>query len=129
MTSGVLVDTHILLWMRTAPEILTPGELRAIDSARIRYVSAVTLWEFGILIDLGRIEANERLLEVPEGYDLLPISPAHCQTFAGLPRHHRDPFDRMLIAQAQSERVPLLTRDRAMMAYGEHAMILRYPEP
>ena len=54
---------------------------------------------------------------------------AHAEQVRALPAIHRDPFDRMLIAQAQSERVPLLTRDRAMMAYGEHAMILRYPEP
>jgi PIN domain nuclease of toxin-antitoxin system len=128
VTAGLLVDTHILLWARTEPEILRPGELRAIESAQVRYVSAVTLWEFGILIGLGRIEANERLLDVPQGYDLLPISPAHCTTFSKLPRHHRDPFDRMLIAQAQSEQVSLLTRDRAMTAYREHATILRFPE-
>lgn len=129
MRSAVLVDTHILLWLRTDPEVLTPGELHTIDAAQIRYVSAITLWEFAILIGLGRIEANERLLEVPEGYELLPIAPAHCKVFASLPRHHRDPFDRMLIAQAQSEQVPLLTRDRAVAAYHEHAAILRYPEP
>ena len=77
---------------------------------------------------LGRIEANMRLLDVSEGYELLPISPTHCRAFAGLPMHHRDPFDRMLIAQAQSEHVPLLTRDRAMMAYSEQATILRFPD-
>jgi PIN domain nuclease of toxin-antitoxin system len=128
VTSGILVDTHILLWIRTEPEILRAGELRTIESAQIRYVSCVTLWEFGILIGLGRVEANERLLDVPEGYDLLPISPAHCKAFAELPRHHRDPFDRMLIAQAQSEHIPLLTRDRAMTAYRNEATILRFPE-
>ena len=128
MTSGLLVDTHILLWARTDPEILRSGELQAIESAQVRYVSAVTLWEFGILIGLGRIEANERLLEVPEGYELLPISPHHCKTFAKLPRHHRDPFDRMLIAQAHSEHLSLLTRDRAMTAYSEQATILSFPE-
>jgi PIN domain nuclease of toxin-antitoxin system len=127
VTLGLLVDTHILLWTRTEPEILRSAELRAIESAQVRYVSAVTLWEFGILIGLGRIEADERLLEVPEGYDLLPVSPTHCKAFAKLPRHHRDPFDRMLIAQAQSEQVPLLTRDRAMAAYSEQATILRFP--
>ena len=128
MTTALLVDTHILLWARTEPEILRAGELRAIQTAEARFVSAVTLWEFGILIGLGRIEANERLLDVPEGYDLLPISPAHCRMVARLPRLHRDPFDRMLIAQAQSEGVTLLTRDRTMLAYSEHAMILRCPE-
>lgn len=129
MTSSLLLDTHILLWSRTEPETLRAGERRVIEDAQIRYVSCVTLWEFGILIGLGRIEANERLLEVPEGYELLPVSPQHCKAFAKLPRHHRDPFDRMLVAQAQSEHVPLLTRDRAMTAYGAYATILRLPEP
>ncbi len=77
---------------------------------------------------LGRIEANMGLLEVPTGYDLLPISREHCKALLELSRHHRDPFDRMLIAQAQSEHIPLLTRDRAMTAYGDEATILRFPE-
>jgi PIN domain nuclease of toxin-antitoxin system len=129
VTSGVLVDTHIFLWLRTRPEELTPGELQTIDAAQVCYVSAVSLWELAILIGLGRIEANVRLLDVPEGYELLSISLMHCRAVAKLPRHHRDPFDRMLVAQAQSENVPLLTRDRAVAAYQEHAAILRYPEP
>ena len=76
----------------------------------------------------GRIETNPSLLEVPSGFDLLPISPSHCKTLLRLPMHHRDPFDRMLIAQAQTERVALLTRDREIAAYGKHATILRFPE-
>jgi PIN domain nuclease of toxin-antitoxin system len=129
MTSGVLVDTHIVLWSRTEPEELTDGERRVIDAAPVRYVSCVTLWEFGILIGLGRIEAREGLFAVPEGYELLPISAAHCRSVSRLPRHHRDPFDRMLVAQAQTEQVALLTRDRAMLGYADHATILRFPEP
>ena len=127
--SSLLVDTHILLWSRTEPETLTAGERRALDSAQRRYVSCVTLWEFGILIGLGRIEANMRLLDVPEGYELLQITPAHCGAYAELPLHHRDPFDRMLVAQAQTERLSLLTRDRDIAAYIEQATILRFPEP
>ena len=128
MTSGVLVDTHILLWLRTTPEALTSGERHAVDTAQVRHVSAVTLWEFAILIGLGRIEANARLLEVPEGYELLPIAPAHCKVLARLPRRHRDPFDRMLVAQAQAEGLSLLTRDRALIAYSGDATIVRFPE-
>ena len=128
MISGLLVDTHILLWLRTEPEVLTVGERRTIEGAQRRYVSAATLWEFAILIGLGRIEPREGLLEVPDGYELLPITPAHCKAVAKLPRHHRDPFDRMLVAQAQAEHVPLLTRDRRVSAYREQATILRFPE-
>jgi len=128
VTSGLLLDTHILLWSRTKPEMLTAGEVRIIEAAHVRYVSCVTLWELAILMGLRRIEANERVLEVPEGYDLLNVAPIHCKAVARLPQHHRDPFDRMLIAQAQSEDVALLTRDTAMTAYASHATIIRYPE-
>lgn len=129
MNGGLLIDTHILLWARTEPEKLTAGERNTLISAPLRYVSAVCLWEFAILMGLGRIEANAGLLEVPTGYDLLPISHEHCKALLELSRHHRDPFDRMLIAQARSERIPLLSRDRRIAAYGDEATILRYPEP
>jgi len=116
--ASLLVDTHILLWSRTEPETLTAGERRALDSAQRRYVSCVTLWEFGILIGLGRIEANMRLLDVPEGYDLLQITPAHCGAYAELPLHHRDPFDRMLVAQARVEGLSIVSADPALAQYG-----------
>jgi PIN domain nuclease of toxin-antitoxin system len=128
VTSGILIDTHIALWIRSEPEKLTAGELRTMEEAGIRYISSVTLWEFAILMGLGRIEANQHLFDVPGGYDLLPVSADHCKNLAKLPRHHRDPFDRMLVAQAQSEHVPLLTRDQALTAYRAQATILRNPE-
>jgi PIN domain nuclease of toxin-antitoxin system len=129
VNGGLLIDTHILLWARTEPEKLTVGETNALMSAQLRYVSAVCLWEFAILMGLGRIEANTGLLEVPSGFDLLPISHEHCRALLELSRHLRDPFDRMLVAQARSERIPLLTRDRRIAAYSDEATILRFPEP
>lgn len=129
MNGGLLLDTHILLWARTAPERLTAGERKSLASAGLRYLSAVCLWEFAILMGRGRIEADSRLLEVPAGYDLLPVMPDHCKALLELSVHHRDPFDRMLIAQARSERVALLTRDRKIADYSSEATILRFPEP
>ena len=76
---------------------------------------------------LGRgrvLGGNDQLLSVPQGLNWLPVKPAHCKALAGLPRLHGDPFDRMLIAQAQSEQVALLTRDRAMRHYHAHATFL-----
>lgn len=118
MIAALLVDTHLVLWARLAPERLTIGERRVLDDARSRYVSAASLWEIAILMTLDRIARDERLLTVPDGFDLLPVLPDHCKALVALPRRHRDPFDRMLIAQARAERLARLARDRAIGAYG-----------
>jgi len=116
--AALLVDTPLVLWARIAPERLSGGERRALDDARSCYVSAVSLWEIAILMALGRIAHDQRLLAVPDGFELLPILPDHCKALIALPKQHHDPFDRMLIAQARAERLLLLTRDRAIIAYG-----------
>ena len=126
--TAVLVDTHFILWLRVAPRELRPGERTALDNATLRYVSIVSLWEVAIMQTIGRLRRDPAFLETPAGFDLLPVDSEHCKAYAALPMHHRDPFDRMLVAQAQTERVPLLTRDRHIAAYAEHAMILRFPE-
>jgi PIN domain nuclease of toxin-antitoxin system len=116
--AALLVDTHLVLWARIAPERLTIKERDALDTARSCYMSAVSLWEIAILMALDRIPLDPRLLAIPDGFELLPVLPDHCKALVALPRLHRDPFDRMLIAQARSERLTLLTRDRAIIAYG-----------
>jgi PIN domain nuclease of toxin-antitoxin system len=116
--AALLVDTHLVLWARVAPERLTADERRALDGARSCYMSAVSLWEIAILMALDRVAQDPRLLMVPDGFDLLPVLPDHCKELVALPLRHRDPFDRMLIAQARAERLALLTRDRAIIAYG-----------
>lgn len=128
VTSPILVDTHFILWLRVDPRQLTRGERAILDNAPLRHVSIVSLWEIAIMLTVGRIRPDDHLLETPVGFDLLPVRAEHCRAYASLPMHHRDPFDRMLIAQAQSEHIPLLTRDRAMTAYRKEATILRLPE-
>jgi PIN domain nuclease of toxin-antitoxin system len=118
LTAAVLVDTPVLLWVRIAPERLSGRERRALDTARWRYVSAVTLWEIAILMSLDRVARDQRLFDIPDGFDLLPIRPEHCAALITLPKLHRDPFDRMLIAQARAEDMPLLTRDKNITDYG-----------
>ena len=93
MIAAILVDTHLVLWARIAPERLTTGERRALDDARSCYISAVSLWEIAILMALDRIAQDERLLMVPDGFDLLPVLSDHCKVLVALPRLHRDPFD------------------------------------
>lgn len=125
MPSGaILVDTHYVIWQRTKPRSLTTAERDILDNAVIRYVSIVSIWEIAMLQGLGRVPVDPRLLEVPPGFDVLPVRVSHCRAYAGLPLHHRDPFDRMLVAQAQSENLTLVTRDRPMQAYRQSVTIL-----
>jgi len=131
LTTAILVDTHIILWVQIAPQRLTAGERRALDDARSRFVSAVTLWETAILMALGRVAADHRLLDIPDGFDLLPVRADHCKALLALPRRHRDPFDRMLMAQARGEHLALLTRDKAIIDYGSDGarVLLFAPDP
>ncbi len=117
MAKTLLLDTHIFLWMRADPGKLTQQERAAIDSAPLRMVSVVSFWEIALLMSLGRIDPEPRLFVAPSGVELLSLLPSHCQALINLPQIHRDPFDRMLIAQARTENLMLLTRD---------AMIARY---
>ena len=122
--AALLVDTHIFLWLRTTPAVLTAGERTLLDEAGSLFVSIVTIWEIAILMTLSRIGRNETLLRVPNGFELLPLQLEHCREVIDLPRHHRDPFDRMLIAQARFEKLPLLTRDRAIANYADAGLIV-----
>lgn len=124
MNAAILVDTHIVLWVRIAPERLTRGERQALDGASACYISAVSFWEIAILTALRRIAHDERLFAIPDGFELLGVSPNHCKALIALPARHRDPFDRMLIAQARAERLALLTRDRAIIDYGPDGAVI-----
>jgi PIN domain nuclease of toxin-antitoxin system len=124
VTIAVLIDTHILLWARITPEKLSSEEREVLDDAQVRLVSAITLWEIAILMTLGRVAGDMRLLDLPSSFDWLPIRPEHCKALIALPHLHRDPFDRMLIAQARAEEVGLLTRNDAIIAYGPQGALI-----
>jgi len=115
---AALLDTHIFLWLRIEPFRLTEGERRVIDTAPRLYFSVVTFWEISLLTGLGRIDDDPRLFTVPEGIELLPVLPDHCRALLELPSLHRDPFDRMLIAQARVDDLALVTRDAKIIGYG-----------
>jgi PIN domain nuclease of toxin-antitoxin system len=125
--AAVLVDTHIFLWARSDPEKLRAQERHEFDTATIRYISVASIWEMAILMSLGRINGDPALLDLPSACQLLPVRSDHCKVLIALPRLHRDPFDRMLVAQAQVENMPLLTRDAAIRAYRGHTGILTVP--
>lgn len=125
MTVDVLIDTHIVLWLRMEPQKLTAAERQILNSSPTVFVSVVSVWEIAMLLGSGRIPGgNDELLSISQGLDWLPVKLEHCRAVAALPRLHGDPFDRMLVAQAQSEQVALLTRDRVMRNYHAHATFL-----
>jgi PIN domain nuclease of toxin-antitoxin system len=117
----VLLDTHLLLWALSAPARLPPAARRLIQGADV-YVSAASIWEISIKAALGKLRADPHevlaALE-PAGFLGLPIAGEHAARVASLPPVHRDPFDRLLIAQALVEPMRLLTDDKVLGAYGE----------
>jgi PIN domain nuclease of toxin-antitoxin system len=117
----VLLDTHLLLWALGAPARLPPASRRVIRDADV-YVSAASIWEISIKAALGKLRADpgEVLAALePAGFLSLPISAEHAARVASLPPIHRDPFDRLLVAQALVEPMRLLTDDTILGGYGE----------
>lgn len=120
-SSRVLVDTHALLWWLEDDPTLPDAVLQLIaDETTVPLVSIASLWEIAIKRRLGKLEAPPNLTEVieAEGFHWLAIAPDHAWAVGELPDIHGDPFDRLLIAQAQQERVPIVSRDPAFAAYG-----------
>ena len=117
----VLLDTHLLLWALADPARLPAEARRLIDRADV-YVSAASIWEISIKAALGKLSADPREVVAalePAGFLPLPISVEHAARVASLPPLHRDPFDRLLVAQALAEPMRLLTTDATLAAYGE----------
>jgi len=120
-----LLDTHVWLWTLTAPDRLS-ADTRALleDPANQLLLSAASSWEIAIKYRLGKLPLPEppsvfvppRL--VRDGIAELPIRHHHALAVANLPQHHNDPFDRLLIAQAQVERLTLISADRRLAPYG-----------
>ena len=116
-----LLDTHVLLWWLSEHKSLSTTAAVAIkDGGNAIFVSAVTAWEISIKRALGKLKAPDELEEVLESnsFQQLPISIRHGLVAGNLPRHHDDPFDRLLIAQAQTEQLTIITHDIRMEQYG-----------
>ena len=117
----LLLDTHVLLWWLADDRRLKAAERRAIsDGGALVYVSAVTFWEIAIKRSLGRLDLDVEVLEQEleaGGMLELPVKWRHAKTTATLPHHHEDPFDRMLVAQGQTEGLTLVSYDKAFKDY------------
>lgn len=119
-----LLDTHALLWWLDADHRLSPTATEIIGDSRTEvFVSVASAWEIAIKAGLGRLDLPddlagffERQLET-NGFDLLTIGLRHALAVRDLPNHHRDPFDRLLIAQARTEGLMLVSSDAQLRAY------------
>jgi len=116
----VLVDTHVLLWSLTNDMRLSTRGRALLTRAQQVLVSAASLWEMSIKAQLGKLKLPQRF-QIPalveRGYCFLPVKPEHALEVRYLPPHHRDPFDRMLIVQAQIEGLVLVTHDHLFQQY------------
>ena len=117
----LLLDTHAFIWACVAPDKLSRAEQQAIeDPENDVFVSAASAWEIAIKRTLGRLEFPiERFEEFvfSTGFEALPVTARHAIAAGALPRHHDDPFDRMLIAQARLEGATMVTGDRKFPLY------------
>jgi PIN domain nuclease of toxin-antitoxin system len=118
----ILLDTQLVLWWLANKRSLSKAARELIsDPENAVFVSAVSLWEIWLKESLGklRLPADFEAALAAESFESLPLTAAQTRQVASLPWHHRDPFDRMLVAQACAENLTLLTADRALAAYGD----------
>ena len=120
----LLLDTHIFIWWADEPEKLSPVALAALeDEANDLILSVVSVWEIQVKTQLGKLKLNQPLKELIEsqqetnGLRILPVELSHVLMLDALPFHHKDPFDRLLIAQSIAEDMTLVTADDKFSAY------------
>jgi len=116
----LLLDTHVFLWLEQDPGRIAPAILKTLqDPENILYLSAVSVWEIATKKNKGALRFDGDVQAIATRYGLLElsISWAHSQVAGALPLVHRDPFDRMLVAQAQVEDLTLVSIDRYLQRY------------
>ncbi len=117
----LLLDTHILIWaFENDPLLGDPARGALQDTGNALFLSTASLWEIAIKAGKGKLKMPPTILDVltEMTVSILPVSAAHALATAALPQLHGDPFDRMLVAQARSEELTLMTRDRRLQDYG-----------
>ena len=117
---NLLLDTHVLLWwLEGNPTISEKAKSTIADGNNLVFVSAAVIWEIRIKQALGKLKipSNFRRVLDRQPFEMLAITAEHAHAVGDLPSHHRDPFDRMLIAQATVERLTMVTRDTNIKEY------------
>lgn len=121
----LLLDTHAFLWcLSNVSELAEAARTQIVDPRNDVFVSAITGWEIAVKRAKGRLTTPDNLgtLVAERGFSDLPLTFHHAEQAGNLPMHHRDPFDRFLIAQAQVEGLVLVTRDARIPLYGVHTL-------
>ncbi len=117
----LLLDTHVLLWSLAGHPKIKRVSARLLDADNRIFFSVASLWEVAIKSGIGKLDADVaqvRAAALKSGFDELPVLGGHIEALAGLPELHRDPFDRLLVAQAVAEPMRLLTADHSVALYG-----------
>jgi PIN domain nuclease of toxin-antitoxin system len=123
----LLLDTHIFLWVVEDSPLLGVEARRLLDSASAVYVSSASIWEIAIKARLGKIDADPDSVAAAiedSGFLELPVLARHAVEVAGLPFHHGDPFDRLLVAQAMTEPMRLATGDGILKLYSDLVVVV-----
>ena len=121
----LLLDAHtVLWWLADNPTLVAAARSAIADPANDVLVSAATVWEIAIKRALGKLDAPDGLIDALEevGFGILPINGVDAELAGTLPAHHRDPFDRMLVAQGQRLGALIVSRDPAFAAYVTHVL-------
>lgn len=119
--AGVLLDTQAVVWLLAGDERLSPRARVVTTTPGRLVVSATSLWEIAIKRSIGKLRVPadlSRRLAALRQVELLPITPLHAEAVGELPWHHRDPFDRLLVAQALAEKLSIVSSDPALAQYG-----------
>ena len=117
---NILLDTHVLIWaLENNPTLSKAAVDCIVDGSNMVFVSAASVWEINIKMTMGKLEAPDNLLEEIRlhRFTPLPMTLEHAQLAGRLPDIHKDPFDRMLVAQAMIEKLTLATRDKFIDEY------------
>ncbi len=121
----ILLDTHAFLWFTLGdPQLSAAARALIHDPGYDKLVSPATYWEIAIKVSINKLALNQPYEDFLDrgirqnGFDILPIEPRHTAAVVTLPFHHKDPFDRLLIAQALTERIPVISADTIFDRYG-----------
>lgn len=118
--SRLLLDSNIVVWLDKKSARVSPALRHQLQTNPVVYLSAVTAWELAIKQSIGKLTLASQVSEIIRDYSMseLPVTVAHGEAVRGLPLYHRDPFDRLLVAQAMIEGLVLVTSDRKLLRYG-----------